>query len=585
MKRITLTLVTLLLCCINMIAQQRSESEAVQIAQEFFEKKGLTPKLSVVSHQKVESQIRKKEAASNKMSDSSQGFYIVNDDNNNCFVIISSDERMKPILGYSDCGLFDVATASESMLDLLSGYQQQYNYLVKRGFCQNAKKFSETKPAIAPLLKTRWNDKAPFNAKCPVINGDTCRAGGSPVIMAQVMHYYQYPQHGIGSFSYKIASTQQQISHDFTSDTYDWDTMLDDYYGIEPTQEQIDAVSNLIYSCGVSLATEYGVNASNINGNDMPYAFIHFFGYNPNLVMYQRDYFSDEEWYDVLDQELDEKRPVLYAGRLANDSGSQRVIVDGRDANGLYHVNWGMVHSEHRTYDGFYDLDALQRAVWEDGELYQDLGENYALPLHQSMICRISPNTVGTHEDVFYAKSFSLSASNVQLEQTVDFSMAPIYCSSTRSGATTVINEFMTNIGVGLFDKDFNFIQSLYSTNIIATMQSSAVKSSLDGTIRFDASTFQTGNQYYIAPYALVEGETVPTRIRTWGGKMNHYLATVTENKVELKLMGAADSAVGIEQVENSQSDNNAYYTLSGLRVEKPVQKGVYILNGKKVVK
>ena len=40
----------------------------------------------------------------------------------------------------------------------------------------------------------------------------------------------------------------------------------------------------------------------------------------------------------------------------------------------------------------------------------------------------------------------------------------------------------------------------------------------------------------------------------------------------------------GIENVEISLGDNNPWYTLSGMRVEKPSQPGLYIHNGKKVM-
>lgn len=82
MKRITLSLITLLLCCISMTAQQRSESKAIQIAQEFFGKKEKTPQLSVVLHQEVEGQVRKWVVAANIATAKKQCFYAVNDKTN-----------------------------------------------------------------------------------------------------------------------------------------------------------------------------------------------------------------------------------------------------------------------------------------------------------------------------------------------------------------------------------------------------------------------------------------------------------------------------------------------------------------------
>ena len=75
MKKNVFLLVALLLCHISLNAQQRSESEAIQIAQEFLGKKGKTPRLSVVSNQKIEAQIHKNVAgARNATPAKSQSF-------------------------------------------------------------------------------------------------------------------------------------------------------------------------------------------------------------------------------------------------------------------------------------------------------------------------------------------------------------------------------------------------------------------------------------------------------------------------------------------------------------------------------
>ena len=45
------------------------------------------------------------------------------------------------------------------------------------------------------------------------------------------------------------------------------------------------------------------------------------------------------------------------------------------------------------------------------------------------------------------------------------------------------------------------------------------------------------------------------------------------------------NNTTGIDKVENKKDDEeNVYYTLSGVRVINPTEKGVYIKNGKKVI-
>ena len=93
MKKIFI-LFCVLLSSISMFAQHRSEQEAIQVAQEFFGKKGKTPQLSVVPNQKVEAQIRKKVASARRAPNNNPSFYVVNDEANNWFVLVSADERM-----------------------------------------------------------------------------------------------------------------------------------------------------------------------------------------------------------------------------------------------------------------------------------------------------------------------------------------------------------------------------------------------------------------------------------------------------------------------------------------------------------
>lgn len=544
MKRITLSLIALLLClCIQ--AQHRSEQEAIQIAQEFFAKKQMNkaPRLSVVPQQKVSQQIQRRVASAKKAPAQNSSFYIINDEENNRFVIVAADERLNTILGYSDEGMF-ISEKDNLILDLLNEYNRQYDYLLVHS--KSIKSINPRKSycyAISPLINTEWNgNRSAYKAKCPVLDNDTCSAGIVAVAMAQVMNYYQYPERGKGSISYTNNSPSITISHNFEDDHFDWNNMLDDYYGVEATQEQIDAVSSLLFSCGASVATQYHNSSysrsSHANRNNIPYALINFFNYNPNLVAYERDYFSDEEWYDVLNQELEAKRPVLYGG-VSDDKNATRVIVDGRDDNGLYHVNWGTLHNATRTANGYYSLDILKMIVWENGINIMEYETAYNQ--NQSMICRIYPSLLGVHEDVFYSDGFSIASMNIPLNESCGYALSDIYCKSTRSGEETTINYFMTNIAIGLFDANFNFIKTLSpAINKKCTCSTDPVLGPMSGSIRFDATDFQESKQYYIAPYALVEGETVPTRIRTRHGATNHYLAEVKDGVVTLTLMGKA---------------------------------------------
>ena len=436
---------------------------------------------------------------------------------------------------------------------------------------------AQQKLSVGPLLKTQWHSQSPYNNQCPKIGEEPCEAGSTAALMAMVMKYYRYPQTGRGNISYKLASSDVMVNYDFEKDHFDWENMLDDYYGVETTQMQLDAVGNLIASCGASVAMQYVKSGSTANAYNIPYALINTYGYNPNLVYYDRDYFSDEEWYKIVDRELDAGRPIMYGGQTTND-WRLRFIVDGRNEEGLYHVNWGLAHNATRTYNGYYNLDTLQLAVWTDGKIYSKT--NYKFSEDQTMTCGICPTEQGVHEDVFYANTFSLANGVVKVDQTCDYALGPIYCRTTRSGGEVLVRDVLATVGVGLFDADFNYIQSLYGRTVKCKTSSNSL-GNMSGNIRFDATIFEDGKKYYIAPYVLVDGENRPTRIRTWKGKTNHYLAEVENGQIKLSLMGDANGETSIRNIEKDASDY-AVYTLSGIQIPHVRKSGVYIVNGKK---
>ena len=518
-----------LLLPIGIYGQHRSEDRAIEVAREFFSK-DLGRMASTLSVVKTE-QLRQGSVRKVKTSDILKSCYIVNDETNNRFAFVGADERLPKILGYSDYGTFESQSVSDYLFGLLAYYDQQYEWLQAYEGTFKAKEVTTTK--ISPMVTALWHQQAPFNNNCPMQNSDTCVTGCVATAMAQMMHYYKFPDHGYGSISY--TSDSYSINHFFENDVFDWENMLDDYYNVNATEAEMDAVGKLMYSCGVSVATKYGLGNSTANRNNIPFALIHYFGYNPNLVAYNRNFFSADEWYDIIDSELEAGRPLLY-GAFNEDDNGHRVIVDGRDENGLYHVNWGIRHTATRTLNGYYSLDILRAAAWENGEIVKESDKPYSYK--HTMVCRISPQVIGSREDVFYAKIFSIASQEIEIGQRSSFQISSIYCNSTRSSESGERHYFNTEIGVGLFDRSFNFVKSLNSTNRTFTCQDNVALSAYAGDFTFSGSTFKEGEQYYIAPYVLVEGESIPTRIRTWMGTKNHYLAEVKDNVVKLTLMG-----------------------------------------------
>lgn len=531
MKRITLSLIALLVCCISMIAQQRSESEAIQIAQEFFGKQGKSSQLSVVPTQKVNAQVRKKVASARRAPAKNTSFYVVNDEANNRFVIVSADERLNTILGYSDNSSFDSSSMPDALLEIIDGYNRQYDFLLanESSIRQKTPAKSASK-AIEPIVKSQWGQSSPFNDQCPenlgLGDGSLCASGCVATAMAQIMSHYKYPSNGKGFYSYYTESQHIYQSMNFGSLNFNWGNILDSYDD-SSSDEQKAEVSKLMHACGVSVSMDYGTEDGDGNvteesgaySQNIPYALINYFQYNPNTLFRDRSYYTKSEWDNFIMEELEAGHPILYSGQ---GSGGHQFILDGSDTEGKYHFNFGWKG----LGDGYFELDAITPSFL--GII--TLGD---YSYFQTMICQISPQSFGKHEDIFYSDIFTISRSSVSVGSSSYFSLKPVCYSSNSTYQEKKIGTFNGEIGVGLFDSNYNFIQSLYKMDV-TNVGIGEGKNLSYNSISFDASAFKANAKYTIIPYAKDKSSNVPTIIRTPYGKVAYYEAIVNGSNVEL---------------------------------------------------
>ena len=526
MKRITLSLIALLVCCISMIAQQRSESEAIQIAQDFFEKQGKSPQLSVVPTQKVNARVRKMLASTRRVPANNASFYVVNDEANKRFVIVSSDERLYNILGYSDSGTFDADSLPLGLMDILYGYDIQYGYLLKNatpGLNYKAKK--RASKIVEPLIKTQWDQRSPYNNLCPdenVLGAIDMKTvtGCVATAMAQVMNFHKYPAQGKGYTSYYTANSNIHQSMNFSTVNFDWQNMAN-VYDDASTELQKNAVAELMHACGVSVHMDYSWLESSAYSQDMAYALINYFNYNPNIKYYERRYFSKEEWDNIIQEDLSNGRPILYSGmgEGKNSDGTtykygHQFILDGCNSEGKYHFNFGWSGK----YDGFFELTAINPTADND------------FTLDQAMVCNVATQETGKHEDIFFATAVLYDKLKINVGSSTTATFDP-HCAVVESNSYGA--KFNGEFGIGVFDMNKNFVKSLYKKTEYR-MSTGSYYESLNAYLYFDSSTFTNGSTYYIAPYAKASSSSDYTWMRTTYGLWDYYIATVSNGVVSL---------------------------------------------------
>ena len=246
---------------------------------------------------------------------------------------------------------------------------------------------------VDPLIKTRWQQEAPFNNDVQKDDkGKPYLVGCVAITMTQIMRYYKYPAVGKGSNSYTMNG--ETLSADFSATPYQWDKMLPIYEKGKYTDEEAKAVSELMRQVGISVNMDYKPGFSSSYTMSAQNALINNFGYNPDMNRYTRNYYSEQEWMDMVYKELSEKRPIYYSGNDSKWDNGHAFVIDGYKADGKVHVNWGWGGYQ----DGDFDIGILTPAR-----------SNYSY--YQDMIVGIQPEQQGawtSHLTLYYGSQLTI---------------------------------------------------------------------------------------------------------------------------------------------------------------------------------
>jgi len=337
-------------------------------------------------------------------------FYVFNVVDNQGFVIISADNSVNPVLGYSTSGSFQPHNLPPALAFLLNSYKEQIAIVQNKKlsattatlqqwqhYAQPAESFAPAKSAtnIAPLLKTNWDQNAGWNNACPF--DDTSHTGNHRVYagcvatsMGQIMKYYRHPVKGIGSHTYN--STYGVLTANFDTTHYKWADM--------PNNSPTNTTAQLLFQLGVSVEMNYGSIVSTTEFDNTPInSFKQYFSYDENIrrINCAQHGTPSQGWVDTLKNELNQNRPILYCG--ANDSNlSHAWIVDGYEGN-LFHCNWGWSGDK----NGMFQLGSL-------------IVFGHNLSYTQSAIIGIKPNASGTP-----VCDFNSNLKNVGINSAVSF--------------------------------------------------------------------------------------------------------------------------------------------------------------------
>ena len=323
-------LLLLLVCFVGIAAQAKkvTEQEAFQKAHQFME--GMQ-----IKHSNMRRAPQKDSA--------NAAYYVFNVEDNSGFVIVSGDDRVPDILGYSDHGNLDIETAPCNLKWWLSYYCHVINSLDEKAAAQtrNIRRTpSDPKAEIAPMLTTTWGQNWPYYNQCPSLEGQQCVTGCVATAMAQVINYHRWPEEQTGEIVSYTTTTNNIFLDKLDPTSFPWENMTD------------DDIARLMRYCGQAVGMDYGIGESSAYDVRIPGALIGKFGYdNGTRIVYCNGY-NSTTWEDLMYNELKAGRPVIYGGQ--SGSGGHSFILHGYK-DGRFYINWGW----DGWYDGYFELSLL----------------------------------------------------------------------------------------------------------------------------------------------------------------------------------------------------------------------------------
>ena len=285
------------------------------------------------------------------------------------FVVLANDDAIEAVVGVSNKPYTNDTNINPSF----QWYLRAANAAIANRIANGQHSSAAIAPAaplpdhVDPLIKTKWQQEAPFNNDVQKDeNGKPYLVGCVAITMSQIMRYYKYPTKGIGSNTYSMNG--ETLTADFSASPYQWDKMLPIYEKGKYTDEEAKAVSELMRQVGISVNMDYKPGFSSSYTMSAQNAFINNFGYNPNMNRYTRNFYSEQEWMDMVYKELSEQRPIYYSGNDSKWENGHAFVIDGYKADGKVHVNWGWGGYQ----DGDFDIGILTPAR-SNYSYYQDM--------------------------------------------------------------------------------------------------------------------------------------------------------------------------------------------------------------------
>lgn len=387
------------------------------------------------------------------------------------YVIVSlRSDRKGKVIGYSNIGEWKVDMMPPALMALLDNYEHlEMPSFEKEKLAMKEEKETERKQDILPLLTCHWHQNSPYNDLSPVIVDGNIKtvAGCVAIAAAQITYYWRRdnPEATLKDtpvYPYGVAPVTMSISHGSPNS---WELMRDSYTE-EDSKESRYAVAQLCYVIGTTSYLNY---ASSTGGQIYDAAGAIYNQYNLLSDYVAKNSMSQEEWENLLYQELQQSRPVMCSGQ---GRGGHAFVLDGYDSQlNLYHFNFGwggigdgyyLVDDSEEAMGGYYQSQAV---VYNIHPMNRNIQATMSCQYENNVITKIKVNITLVNNSTLPLRKLNLYAETTS-NSLKEFN-EPVWCSTeTVSNDNTeyVVSFDLDNLSV---DEDMTFYLTDENKNIL----------------------------------------------------------------------------------------------------------------------
>lgn len=533
------------------------------------------------------------------------------------FIVFSSSKKLAPVISFSVESNFDFSNSKDNiLLNMIKGDTKNEMLLIKNSLSiedqkvvarnkntwkklkNNSARNSSSNRSVALTqygahLTSVWGG---VNCYDDLGNGvnvgnyytpNNYSPGCVATTLSIILHYYRWPETGVGSHTnYDTSgSSQTSWSANFGAATYDWDNMLDEYQGVSSTLTQQKAMGYISFHTATALDMDYESTGSTSNINRIPSVAGSYFRFSGH-----HQYTSWLSFWTRMQENVQNGHPVPIAIDATNGSGHAPAVDGYRFNDGdaqseyYYHLNMGWYGSSNAWY-------RIRGSFSAGGYTSVSAGVFDLLP--EPIFTESSITATSKTFTLNWRTSKTLNWDAFELQESSDggsnyatISNAIVDTTYTRTVATGGSYKYRVRSKV-----DGNFYSNSYSQSISVIVPNDYIYLDFDGNDSFfiyenSNNDFDISNTYTIESWIKIDSRPSGTYPVIMDRKTVFSLYLISDSNADYAVKFVARNSSGsvIASVQSdSSSENLNYGTWAHVAISRKGNSTKLFINGTQV--